>query len=100
MEECCLLAHSLSSFSQVQAGLASSYGPGPLAQGMTPPTVGWALLHQLAMGTTPTHLILAIPSLKLSSQITPGCVRSAVKGNRPMGSKLQSLRFQNKPSTR
>lgn len=74
--------------SHIHAGLASSLlhmGPGPLAQGMTPPTMVWALLHQLAMGTSPTHLILAIAPLKLSSQITPGCVRSTVKGNKAHG---------------
>lgn len=53
---------------------------------MVPPTVGWTLLHQLVISTSPTdtptgQTDLGHPSLGVPSQMTVGCVMVTVKAD-------------------
>lgn len=64
--------------------LAVLHSPKPPATGTVPLTVGWALLHQFIVKTVPHDMPtgqfdLAIPKLRLPSQVTVDCVRLTEK---------------------
>lgn len=64
--------------------------PRPNAQGMVMPKEGWTLLCQLLVNTPSTDMsldqtVLAVLELRLSSQMTLGCVELAVKVNEKSG---------------